>query len=195
MNTATHLLLAAALFSREKAPTRNRAVMAGALAPDLSIFVFYGWAKAINGTDEREIWNTLYWTEPWQTLSALSNSIPLIALMLVIGIALKAPLVRVFALAALTHVILDLGFHATDAHRHFWPLTDWRFQSPISYWDTDHHGDLGGAIDLGLLVVSAAVLWRRFRAIWVRASLGLMVASLAATGIYFRLAFSCLAGA
>lgn len=188
MNTPTHLLVACALLSRVDQPRRNLAVAAGALIPDLTIFVFYAVEK-LAGTDERAIWSERYWTEPWQTLGAISNSVPLILVILAAGLALRAPIVKVFAFAALSHLALDFLFHANDAHRHFWPLTDWRFHAPISYWDSDHHGAVGRLIDLALLAGSAVILWRRFPGRRVRQALVFVALSFIGTGIYFSLAF------
>ena len=83
-----------------------------------------------------------------------------------------------FAIAALVHLAGDLPLHADDAHRHFWPVTDWRFNSPVSYWDPAHHGTLASIAEGVLGVVLCAVLWRRFRARWVRGAV------LLATAIY-----------
>ena len=31
---------------------------------------------------------------------------------------------------------------------HFWPITDWKFHSPVSYWDTGRGGDIVGLVEL-----------------------------------------------
>ena len=51
--------------------------------------------------------------------------------------------------------------HREDAHGHFFPLTDWRFVSPVSYWDPAHLGALGAAIEWVLLAAVSVVTWRR----------------------------------
>ncbi|MEM8770187.1 MAG: hypothetical protein AAGD92_00935 [Pseudomonadota bacterium] len=191
MNTPTHLIVAlAALARKNNSARRNLAVAAGALAPDLSIFVFYFWAKIVRAMPEAQIWRDAYWREPWQTLGAVSNSVPLMAVLLVLSYWRRAPLLGVFALAGLIHVALDFPVHADDAHRHFWPLTQWRFHSPVSYWDPSHYGVIGGAIELLLLIGTAFVLWVRFTSLWVRVALALTVASYFFVGVYFRIAFA-----
>ena len=163
MNTQTHLLLAAALFARPGRPRANAAVMAGALVPDAGVYGLFAWSK-LAGVPETEVWRTIYFAEPMQTIQAVCNSAPLYGAVLAIGLALGerrtalasaggtaatggwwgavGPLhwLALLALAALIHLAGDLPLHADDAHRHFWPLTDWRFHSPVSYWDRDHYG-------------------------------------------------------
>jgi len=120
----------------------------------------------------QEIWREVYWTEPWQTLGAISNSVPLAVLLLLVAFWRKWTILSVFSSALLVHALLDFPVHADDAHRHFWPLTDWRFFSPVSYWDPAHHGGVGSFIDGSIFFISAIVLWLRFPVRWVRIGLG-----------------------
>jgi len=175
MNTPTHFLVAAAILSRPDAHRRNLAMAAGALTPDLSIFVFFAWTQIFTSLSMEQIWREAYWTEPWQLLGAISNSAPLAIAAFAVSIWRKIPLLTVFALAALIHGVLDFPLHADDAHRHFWPLTDWRFQSPVSYWHASHHGRIGAAIEAVAFFVSCAVLWTRFHSRWVRTAIGGLV--------------------
>ena len=161
MNTVAHLIIASAALSRPASAKRNWAIAAGALVPDASMFVFFGWSR-IQGWTSYETWNVQYWAEPWQTLGALSNSFVLFGLLLGIALWRKWPRLIAASAAALVHIALDFPLHADDAHRHFWPLTDWRFQSPISYWDSDYLGWLGGLIEGSFVLGALALLWRRF---------------------------------
>lgn len=185
MNTPTHMLTAAALLARSGKTPRNWAVMAGALLPDLSIFMLVGWARLVENIPHRQIWSEVYWQEPWQTLGAMSNSFVIWAALAVIAFALGWRILMVLALAAIVHIALDFPFHADDAHKHFWPLTEWRFHSPLSYWDRNHHSQWVGALELGLVLVSMAVLWRQFHSRIVRGALLLGLLSLAAVPLFF----------
>ena len=190
MNTPTHLMAAAALLARPGDRPRNMAALLGALLPDLSIFIFYGWMKRDGTTSEREIWGEAYWTEPWQTLGAISNSVPLAAGLLALALLARALWLRIFASALLIHAALDFPVHAEDAHRHFWPLSDWRFQSPVSYWDPAHNGALGILVEASVLAVSGIVIWRRFEAVGVRIAVAATVLVYLAVGVYWSLAFA-----
>ncbi len=162
MNTVTHLIAASALLARRDAPQRNLAVAAGALLPDLSMYIFFAWSR-LEGLSMQETWEVAYWSEPWQTLGAVSNSIPLALLLIAIGIWRGWPLMMAGAGAMLIHAGLDLPLHGDDAHRHFWPLSDWRFVSPVSYWDPDQNAAIGAVIEMVTLIVASTVLFIRFR--------------------------------
>ena len=44
---------------------------------------------------------------------------------------------------------------------HFWPVTDWKFESPWSYWDTRAGANIIGPLEAGLSIVASVVLWVR----------------------------------
>ena len=180
MNTVTHIIVSSAALSREQAPRRNWAVIAGALIPDFSIYVMSAWAIATGQMNE-QLWQVTYWQEPWQILGAITNSVPLALLLLAIGLWRNSAVLSVLAGAMLIHAGLDFPLHADDAHRHFWPVTDWRFHSPVSYWDPDYHGFWGGLLDCAVLFAGIAVLWLRFSALWVRILLG----AFAVMGVFY----------
>ena len=193
MMTQTHLLVASGLFARPDHTLRNFAILFGALIPDAAIYVLFGWSK-IQGIPERTVWRELYWQEPWQSWTAAGNSLPIYMALLVIGLVLlrnaafawKIGLVLAFmALAAVTHIAGDLPVHVDDAHRHFWPLSNWKFISPVSYWHPDHHGGTFAIFEVCLGLLLAILLFRRFKTLWVRSVLGLFVAAYVAVPIYF----------
>jgi hypothetical protein len=39
----------------------------------------------------------------------------------------------------LGHVASDFVTHHGEPHAHFYPLSDWRYASPVSYYEWDHH--------------------------------------------------------
>ncbi|MEM7328186.1 MAG: cobalamin biosynthesis protein CobQ [Pseudomonadota bacterium] len=133
----------------------------GALAPDISMFVFFAWSR-LQGWTGHETWNVQYWNEPWQTMGAVSNSFLLFAGLYFLAALRAWKLALVFAIASLLHLALDFPLHADDAHRHFWPLTDWRFFSPVSYWDPNAKGVLGSAIESLCVLFATVILWQRF---------------------------------
>lgn len=58
--------------------------------------------------------------------------------------------------------------HTEDAYKHFWPFTEWRFISPISYWDSASYGDIVGAVDAVVVIVLLALLYRLGESKYVR---------------------------
>ena len=187
MNTQTHLLLASAVLGRNATRREHTAILAGALAPDLSIFVFAGWGAA-SGLSAQAMWGEAYWTEPWQTLSAVSNSVPAWGALLAASFALPGAWRRtglVFCAAALLHLAFDLPLHADDAHRHLWPLTDWRFRSPVSYWDPAHHGRVASLVEAAAGLGLVAALRRRHRRRRARAALAVAAVGYVAVPLFW----------
>ena len=184
MQTPTHLLIAAAVLARQGANQRNRLVLAGALAPDAFLFGVWGWSKMV-GIPEGTLWREVYWTAPVQWGQAFSNSIPLFAALLAVALWRHWRLAAVFAGAALIHLLCDFPVHGSDAHQHFQPLTDWRFHSPISYWERDRFGLVVGAMEAVLAIGLMMILWRRFTARNVRIVLGFTAALYVLTPAYF----------
>ena len=126
------------------------------------MFMFFAWSR-MQGWSGPETWNVHYWTEPWQTFGAISNSFVIWALILALAFWRRTPLLLVAATAALIHIAFDFPLHGDDAHRHFWPITDWRFFSPVSYWDPEANGLLGGMIETVATFAALIVLWVRFK--------------------------------
>ena len=191
MNTPTHLLIGAAVLARPQdggsARWRNWAVLAGALLPDAAIFFLFAWARLFQGVSEQDLWSRIYWSEPWQSLFAIFNSAPLYTVIVLIGLAARQTWLALIGLAALLHLAFDLPFHHDDAHIHFWPFTDWRFRSPLSYWDENHHGDWVALAEVALSLGLILLLWKRFENRIVRAALLLALASYIAVPLYFSL--------
>ena len=161
------------------------AAVLGALAPDASLFFMWGLSKW-QGVPESVVWQQWYYSEYWQQLGAISNSIPLYAATLITALIfgarfstgsqslfplpvylnLKAPRIPAamfaFSLAALLHTLTDLPLHHDDGRPHFWPISQWIFRSPVSYWDPNHHGTIWSGIELLLALWLIVVLWRRY---------------------------------
>jgi hypothetical protein len=96
-------------------------------------------------------------------------------------------LIFAFSASALLHSAIDFLVHRDDGHMQFWPLTDWRFQSPVSYWDPAHGGNWFGLFEAALGILLIVVLFRRYRSRRVRAMLAAALALYAAVPAYFVL--------
>ena len=160
MNTPTHLLLSSALLSNSRYRDYWPWIVLGALLPDLPMFGFYAYYKLL-GTPEGLIWGELYFLPSWQNFFDLFNSIPIAAVIAVAAYYARQPALVALALSILLHAAFDFPLHNDDAHRHFFPLTDWRFISPLSYWDSAHYGNWIRFVELALNVACLWLLLRR----------------------------------
>ncbi|MFO7856060.1 MAG: cobalamin biosynthesis protein CobQ [Paracoccaceae bacterium] len=195
MNTPAHLVVAAALFCRPTRPHAhparqarvNAAALAGALIPDLSLFLMVLWESRVNLRTPDQIFGYDYRDPFWQAWFAVDNSIPLWAAVTLAGLALRAPAVLALGAAALVHVLSDLPLHHNDARPHFQPFTDWVFVSPVSYWDPARHGWLVGPLEALLVAGLCLLLWRRFRSRLVHALLAAAMLAEIAPALVFPL--------
>ena len=190
MNTPAHLIIGAAAFAKPDARAINIAAILGALIPDFSLYFMVFWNRNVRGMSFDQIFDVAYFSTYWQAIFAVDNSIPLWFLVLVIGLVARWRVMMVLAAAALLHIALDLPLHHDDGRAHFWPFSDWIFESPISYWDGRHYGwivgPLEGLLCLGLLVL----LWRRFSGWFARVLIMLGGAMECVPAILFPLMFS-----
>lgn len=163
MNSAAHAVLGVALLARGPDRRHVAPVLTGSLLPDLPLFLFYGWQKLVLGAPESHVWGAAYFESSWQAFFDLFNSIPLAALGFGASLWTRSRGAALFCAALLLHALGDLPLHREDAHGHLYPLSDWRFVSPFSYWDPRHHGARVGLAELLAMAAASWVLWRRFQ--------------------------------
>lgn len=162
MNTPSHSILNLAILRRGQSPALTWPVLVGSWLPDAALFVFYGWAKGV-GLPDSVIWQQTYYEPVWQDVFAVGNSIPLALAGWGLAARFKWPWGAALFASALLHHAADLPLHHEDAHRHFWPISDVRFVSPVSYWDPDHFGAYGALGELLLVIAASLLLWSRVR--------------------------------
>lgn len=187
MNTPAHALLNLLILARRGKSSDQKdnqaapvvPVVAGSILPDAPMFVFYGWER-LAGTPEAVIWRSRYYDPNWQAFFDLFNSLPIIVVTAVIARVCGWRWVFWLALAMALHVLCDLPLHHDDAHRHFFPFSDWRFASPVSYWDPAHYGRISSLMEVGMCGFAVAWLWHRYRA-YEQAGARIMVCLLGAT--------------
>jgi len=163
MNTPAHLLVSAAALGKGASRRGLAFILAGALLPDLPMFLFYLWQRLVLDAPERLIWGQRYFEAGWQSFFDLFNSAPLALAGLAAGWLLASRDLRLFFSAMLLHFAMDLPLHHDDGHAHLFPFSSWKFASAVSYWDPRHLGGLGAGIELAVVLASAAVLIRRAR--------------------------------
>ncbi len=137
---------------------------------------FYVYQKLVLHSPEGAIWSESYHQPGWQAFFDIFNSIPVLALLVVVCLARRAARPAVFFGSMTLHSLCDLLLHHDDAHRHFLPFSDWCFASPVSYWDPRHYGEVVTLLEMLTVVFGVAVLVRRHQGWRARAILGMLVA-------------------
>ncbi|CUI27874.1 hypothetical protein [Cognatishimia activa] len=162
MNTPAHLLIGWAAFARNKPNTIVAAALVGGLLPDLSLYVMASTSLFILDIPPSVVFGQLYFSDLWQTIFSVDNSFFVWGALLALAIWKKKEWGIALCGAALLHLLGDLPLHHDDGRAHFWPLTNWIFESPLSYWDTRHHAGIIGPLEFLLCLGCAiAILWQR----------------------------------
>jgi hypothetical protein len=141
MNTPSHVAVNFLVLAKKGKPQWSLPIVMGSLMPDIPIYLFYFYQKIIAGMSERTIWVELYFRPSWQNFFDPFHSFP------------------VLLLAA------TLSYN-DDAHRHFFPISDYRFLSPLSYWDSRHYGGLVSIIESLFVLCFSAIIWFRGNTRW-----------------------------
>ena len=157
MNTPSHWLMtitAAKLIPWAQKPPRW-ALGLGSIAPDIPLYFLsfggiYYFRDYLGWEDKRvfsHLFDDLYFKDPvWIALHNFLHSPTMLIMLLGAALAIRGIRPRLsrwlifFLSACMLHSIVDVLTHNDDGPVIFFPF-DWhyRFPSPISYWDRDHH--------------------------------------------------------
>lgn len=216
MNTQTHMLMGAALFGRPM-PKLAWAAAVGGVAPDIPMYLIVAGLRMVGypmrEIFDRLYWSD--WWQIANAIGhsfLLWGGLAAVSLVLLPRpwsdrfaarpeptgghdepapptgrLERLAPQLLALSASALLHSAIDFLVHRDDGHMHFWPLTEWRFQSPVSYWDPAHGGNWFGLFEAAVGIVLIAVLFRRYRSRRLRALLALALVLYAAVPAYFVL--------
>jgi len=190
MNTPAHLIFGLAAFGKVDAPKVTAAALFGAILPDLSLYLLAGTHLFVLGTSPEVVFGELYFSDLWQTIFKIDNSFLLWGVVLGLGLALRSAWVVALSGAALLHIGLDFPLHHDDGRAHFWPLTDWVFQSPVSYWDPAHYGGIVGALEILVCLGLCYWLWGKFRTVPMRVLITLLGAIEIVPGLMWAFMFA-----
>jgi hypothetical protein len=171
VNTPAHAVLNLVLLGATKEPRRAPPVLVGAVLPDLPIVVLYAYER-LRGMSEVWIWRTAYYDPRWQAVIDALHSFPLILAVLGAALLLGWPRLVLICASMMLHAAVDFFLHHDDAHRHFFPLLDWRFSSPVSYWDPRYFGNITAPTEAIGVVAACALIARTTRAPSVRCVVG-----------------------
>ena len=185
MNTPAHLLFGTAAFAKNHPRSTYWAALAGAFAPDASLYVMTIVSIWIMDVPARTVFGEYYYSDAWQSVFAVDNSFILWGVLFAFALWRKWPVIIAFSGAALLHLAFDFPLHTHDARMHFWPVTDWVFVSNFSYWDNAAHAGIVGPFALTGAIACGVIVWRRFQSLKIRLiTLALIGAELASSGTW-----------
>jgi len=177
--TPSHIIYSWAVAkASDSKPNKNRtlAIVTGSFLPDVPTYLFFFVHTFILGTAQQTMWDKLYFNSAWSPLITLSHSLLLWPILVLLSMLCKQKILLWVSTSATAHAVLDFFVHNDDAYRHFWPLSDWKFTSPVSYWDPVHFGTLFGLIDFVVVILLLSWLHTQYTYKWtLRAIRSLMV--------------------
>ncbi len=190
MHTPTHAVVNLALLGRKSGAARSWAIAIGGVLPDVPAIAFHVYYRLIRQWPEEMIQGAGI-INGWRIATMVLHAFPIWLVVLGVAAWRRSTVATAFAASMLLHAALDFPVHHGDALRHFWPISDWRFISPVSYWDVHFHAAWVRLVELALLLAGSFVLWRRHRSAWLRAALvatnALMAAALLSGRLFWAL--------
>lgn len=183
MLTQSHVAIGLLVAARSGRRAAIFGAIVGGITPDFFMLPMFLIARFVLGQDMTQIWDETFYAAPWWTIDQIANSAPLYALLLIAGLAggqrwhshALPRFVTAFALTGLLHVAFDFLTHSSDGHAHFWPVSDFVFASPVSYWEAAHFGRAFGLVEALGGLVAAGVLWWLYRGWQVRTFCGVLL--------------------
>ena len=166
MNTPAHAVLNLFALERGDRGRLGAWIVAGAVAPDVPGGLFYAYQHFVLGRESEVIYPAVYRLAEWQLVLAPSHSVLVVALVLLAARWRRHDGWSAFGWSALLHLAADALTHVGDAHPHLWPLTDWRMQSLVSYWDRSHYAAMFVPLELAAVLIASGLAWRRSEHRW-----------------------------
>jgi len=176
MNTPSHAIINLLLFGKKHRKIHSVAIVAGALIPDAPMLLFYLWEK-LHGISEHVIWGDLYYHPAWQGLFNSFHSFPLLTLACFAAWRAKLSVWSIFFASMFCHSLFDFPVHHSDAHQHFFPFSDYRFISPISYWNPDYYGAWIGGLEVLVMLTGSVYLLRNSQNIALKRSVAVLLSA------------------
>lgn len=194
MQTQSHLLLTAAAFTtlRKRSgalfAVTAAALLLGSILPDIPLFlltiageIYYRWLAPLPPAPSimEYVHFTLFFSDPlWIAGHNFFHSVVIDVILLLIGLwgwRRRGSRCRLalfwLAVSMLAHVTIDIFTHRSDGPLIWFPLNwDYRFASPVSYWEADYGGRIFAPFELALNVALIGYLlvayWPTLRRRW-----------------------------
>jgi len=198
MNTQSHAILTFFLIRKYLELTHKKCegisamIFTGAIMPDLPLFVFFAFYTIILPTPQQVIWHEMYFYPFWQAVFDLFHSLPIWGIFFLFSFFAKRYRASIFCMAGLLASAQDLFVHHEDAHAHFFPFSDYRFASPVSYWNPEHYGRQFALFEILMVVAAGIWTFKRLESRWGKILLIMAIAALITSSSLWSFIFSYL---
>lgn len=148
MRTFSHALITAAATSRLDLKRNNTvAAILGSIIPDVPLYILtlYTMLSSPSFNIGMDRMHTNYESNIfWIASHNLFHSLVILGTLSLVGLLFRkkvwAQLLLWFCAGATLHSVIDIFTHAGDGPCFLFPLSYYRFDSPVSYWDSSYFG-------------------------------------------------------
>ncbi|GAA6208423.1 hypothetical protein NBRC116601_17160 [Cognatishimia sp. WU-CL00825] len=162
MNTPAHILFGWAVLARGAHARLSRVAILGAVFPDLSLYLLASVSLFVLQIEPNVVFGELYFSPLWQGIFAVDNSFVVWTALFLLAYFRSSQVGMIFTAAALLHLAFDFPLHHDDGRAHFWPLTNWVFESPVSYWDHQHYAQWVAPLEALAALACGLALYQGF---------------------------------
>lgn len=145
---------------------RTSAFVLGALLPDIPVYIFFVVCGLIWGLPHQILWDDMYFNSWWSLPITLAHSFIFWPIIIGTSSYIGWKFIKWMSISALFHSVIDFFVHTEDAYRHWYPLSDWKFHSPISYWNSAEYGHLVSMFDSLLVLGLLTYLYTKYVGRW-----------------------------
>lgn len=187
MNTPAHVIFGVAAFGASGSRAVTTAAIIGGFLPDLPLMVMVGWSIWVRNIPPQTVFDNYYFSDQWQAVFRLDHGFFVWGGALLLGLLWRSPVLTAFAGSGFLHAFIDFLVHHDDARAQFWPLSAWKFHSPVSYWDRAHYGQYFGPLEIVICLGLSILLWQRYQGVPARVLIGLIALAEVAPGLMFAM--------
>lgn len=171
MITPSHIIYSWAFAKKTETPNtgtqkRTLAFVLGAFFPDIPTYLFFIICGLILGYSGEIMWDDMYFNSGWAIPITLTHSFIIWPIVATSATYFGWKFLTWFSLSALFHSLIDFCVHTDDAYRHFWPVSQWKFHSPISYYNPSEWGRDVNAFDNLIVLGLLAYLYTQYTGKW-----------------------------
>lgn len=149
MNTPAHVIINLALLGKRAKWAYSGVIMIGGILPDIPLLIAYGIQASIIGSSLSRLEAPLLW------ISEVLHAFPILLLAMLLAWCLHRPSFLWLCLSMFLHALFDFPIHNEFAHRHFYPLSDFQFLSPFSYWDPQYFGHYFAITEMLIVLIAS----------------------------------------
>ena len=168
MRTYSHALLtlAAARYLKQKDGPSATWAAVGATMPDLPAGIGAAWLLDRGRHSREDFLQEVCGRSVFRRLDAALHSVLFVTTALLLYATLEAvehdrgKTSLAFLLGWAGHVATDTLTHGSDARPLLWPLSKWRFYSPVSYRERERYGRMFTVVEHAVLLMLAAWVLR-----------------------------------